>query len=288
MSIRAWFLAIRPATLWAGAVPVIVGAALAAADGVFDPVMATLCMVVALGLQVGCNFVNDFADGERGVDDDGRLGPTRALAAGLLTARQLKIGAAVAFVIAAAAGTWAAMAVAPELLWVGFAALIAAVGYTAGPIPLGYHGLGDVLVFFFFGVVAVCGTYFLQAARVDSHVVFAALAVGALATAILVVNNLRDRRTDAKSGKWTLAARFGGAFARFEYTALVAMAYAAVVVVAMQDRLGWALALISFPYAVWLIIRVRRDDGIDLNASLAHTARLELVFGALLAVGALL
>lgn len=286
---QAWLSAIRPATLAAGVVPVGVGTALAAADGgaVAGPAVAAL--LVALLLQIGCNLVNDLGDFKRGTDGRDRLGPARAAAMGWLSAAALRRGALWAFGGAALAGGWLAVVTGAWVLWlVGAAAIAAAVGYTSGRVPLGYRGLGDPLVLFFFGHVAVGGTYFVQTATLTWPVAAAATAIGALATAILVVNNLRDRVGDARAGKLTLAARFGARFARVEYTALLVTAFALVAWVALNGRTGWWLAWGCLPLAIRDTAAIWRTDGAALNRLLGATARLELCFGALLAMGALL
>jgi 1,4-dihydroxy-2-naphthoate octaprenyltransferase len=286
---RVWWSAIRPATLWAGAVPVVVGAALAAADGhrAFAPALAALLGAVLI--QIGTNLVNDRADFAKGADGPDRLGPPRATARGWLTARQVGAGAAVALAGAAAVGLYLVAVGGWPILVLGVASLLCAVAYTAGPFPLGYRGLGDLFVLLFFGFAAVAGTYYLEAGALRAPVAWAGLSVGALATAILVVNNLRDRHGDARAGKRTLAVRFGARFARAEYVACVAAAYAAPVVVAVTERRpGWLLPLLGLPVAVRCAVRATRTDGAALNPLLGATARLELLHGALLAVGALL
>jgi 1,4-dihydroxy-2-naphthoate polyprenyltransferase len=287
MSARAWFGAARPGTLWAGAVPVAVGNAIAAAEQPLDWAVAAATLCVALSLQLASNFINDVADGERGLDGPERLGPPRAMAMGWLTGRQLRIATGLCLLLSAASGVWLAAAD-PVLLGVGAAAVVCAVAYTAGPLPLGYLGLGDVMVWLFFGVVAVCGTAHAQLGAVPPRAVLASVAIGALATAILVVNNLRDRENDARKQKWTLAARFGERFARIEHSLLFAIAFTCVAAVAIDDAPGWWLPWLALPSAVWITLKVWRRDGTDLNPLLGATARLELGFGLLLCVGVLL
>ena len=285
---HAWLSAVRPATLAAGAVPVVVGTALAHADGRAALWPALAALVVALLLQIGSNLVNDVGDAARGVDGADRLGPPRAAAMGWLSPAQLRAGAAAAFAGAALAGGWLASIAGWPLLVVGAAGIAAAIGYTAGERPLGYRGLGDVLVFLFFGLVAVSGTYFVQTGTVTWPVAAAAAAIGALATAILVVNNLRDRIGDARAGKLTLAVRLGARGARLQYTALIAAAFLCVAAVALTGRPAWGLPWLALPLAVGLSRAVWRTDGAALTPLLGATARFELVFGVLLTVGALL
>lgn len=284
-----WWSTLRPATLWAGAVPVFVGAALAYADGARGWIWAALCLLGALALQVGCNLVNDYADFKKGADTPDRLGPARASASGWLTPRQVLGGAAVAFVIAIAAGGALIAIGGWPIALLGIASVIAAIGYTAGPYPLGYLGLGDVFVLAFFGLGAVVGTYYLGTGEQRWTAWVAGFAVGALATAILVVNNLRDRHTDVRAGKRTLAVRFGARVARAEYLGLLGGAFGATILLAWGARNPWLLLpWLALPLAVKAARAVCTVDGAALNPQLGATARLELVFGLLLTVGALL
>jgi 1,4-dihydroxy-2-naphthoate polyprenyltransferase len=283
--LRAWVLAARPATLWAGATPVLLGTSLAVADGHFALGPAVAALIGALLIQVGTNLVNDWADFRRGADGADRLGPARAVAQGWLTARQVAVGAAVSLTLAAAVGVYLVGVGGWPILALGLASLVCAVAYTAGPFPLGYHGLGDLFVLLFFGLGAVGGTYFVQAGALNAEVVAAGTALGLLATAILVVNNLRDRAGDARAGKRTLAVRFGARFTRLEYVLCVVGAYALAAGLAASGRWGWALTALSLPLAVAATRGVLRTDGAALNPLLGATARLELVFGLLAAVG---
>ncbi len=284
---RAWWLAIRPATLWAGAVPVGVGTAVALQAGVFSPRPALAALVGALWIQVGCNLANDTFDFARGADTADRLGPARATQQGWLTPKQVARGAGLALFLALLVGVYLVAVGGWPILWVGIASLFSAVAYTGGPFPLGYHGLGDLFVLVFFGFVAVCGTVWVQGLVVPPTALYAALPVGTLATAILVVNNLRDRHTDAVAGKRTLAVRMGARATRLQYVLLVAAAFGSLPLGwALGDlHMGWMLPYLSLPLA-WREVRgVLKQDGAALNAHLAGTARLELVFGLLLALG---
>lgn len=288
-AVRVWWQTVRPATLWAGAVPVIVGAALAFAAGSRAWGLAALALVGALGLQIGCNLVNDHADFVKGADGDDRLGPARASASGWLSARQILTGAAIAFAVTLLASVALVAAGGWPIVILGVASLLAAIGYTAGPYPLGYLGLGDVFVLAFFGFGAVVGTCFVLTGGSPWEAWVAGFAVGALATAILVVNNLRDRHSDARVGKRTLAVRFGARVARVEYALLVIAAFAAISAIAvMTQRWGFLLPWLVAPLAATTTVAVWRTDGAALNPLLGATARLELAFGLLLAVGALL
>lgn len=289
-SLQVWRAAIRPATLWAGAVPVFVGTALAFADGFRAWLPALAALVGAILIQIGTNLVNDYADFATGADGPDRLGPPRATAQGWLTARQVATGAALALAGATGVGVYIVWVGGWPMFWVGVASLICAVAYTAGPFPLGYHGLGDLFVFLFFGLAAVCGTYYLQTGLVSVGAICAAVSVGAFATAILVVNNLRDRHTDARVGKRTLAVRLGAGGVRAEYVLLMVLGYGAVIYAVgwRHGGAGWLLSLASLPIA-WRETRaVLHKDGAALNPHLGGAARLELVFGVLLSLGALL
>jgi len=293
--LAAWLVAIRPATLPAACSGVVVGLGAARADGApFRPGPAVGCLVVALLLQIVANLANDLSDFRRGADSD-RVGPTRAAAAGLLSPRALEWGIGLTIVAAGLAGGYLALAGGPAMLAVGAAAVVAALAYTGGPWPYGYRGLGEPLVFVFFGLVAVGGTAYLQAGRLEPLAVAAAVPVGALVTAILVVNNQRDIATDRAAGKRTLAVQFGDVFAQVEYAACLLLAAAvplALFVAAALDQSGRRfgplvlLPLVSFPMALPLWRRVRAGgDPRRLNAVLRGTARFSLVFSLLFAVG---
>ncbi len=284
----AWLQAIRPKTLWAGVTPVVVGSACAAAESSFRFWPALAALGVALGLQIGTNLSNDVLDFDRGADDERRVGPTRAVQSGLLSRGQVWVGAWIAFGLSMALGALLAAASGWWLLAVGVISVASGVLYTGGLRPLAYVGLGEPFVLVFFGPVAVVGTVWVQALQAPAAAWWAGLAVGALSTAILVVNNLRDRHTDPAAGKRTLAVRFGARFSRLEYALLLLAGYAAVL--PMLGSLGpWPLlSWLSLPLAVIVLRSVLRDEGAALNATLASTARLLLVFGLLLSVGVVL
>ena len=288
--VTAWVLAARPKTLWAGAVPVVVATALAAASDAAPILPAFAAFIGSLLIQIGTNFVNDFADFKKGADGPDRLGPARVSAQGWLRPDQVLIGAAVALGLAALVGIYIIVIGGWPLALLGVLSLICAVAYTAGPVPLAYVGLGDVFVLLFFGGGAVCGTYYLLCHTVTPAAMTAALALGALATAILVVNNLRDWVSDARVNKRTLVVRFGPRFARFEYSALIAAAYVSVAsaIAFNWAPRGWALCTLTLPLALIQIRAIWTTDGADLNPHLGRTAALELVFGLTLAAGAFL
>jgi 1,4-dihydroxy-2-naphthoate polyprenyltransferase len=286
-SLSTWIAAARLRTLPAAVVPVLVGTAVAHATRAIAWGPALAALGGALAIQVGTNFANDVFDAERGADGPDRIGPLRAVSAGLITAAAMKRAMVAAFVVASLFGLYLTATVGWPIVAIGLASIIAGIAYTGGPYPLGYHGLGDIFVLAFFGFVAVCGTAFVQLGSVPSLAIWASLPVGALATAIIVVNNLRDRPTDARAGKRTLAVRLGRRGAIIEYTLLLATAYAVPLGLALCSHNAWrALPIITAPLAV---IRVRQliaaTSGPEFNASLAATAQLLLVHGLAFVIG---
>ncbi|HKF85496.1 MAG TPA: 1,4-dihydroxy-2-naphthoate polyprenyltransferase [Candidatus Limnocylindrales bacterium] len=297
---RVWLAAARPATLPAAAAGVAVGLGAALAVGTpFRGDTAVGCLLVALLLQVAANFANDLSDFRHGADTPDRVGPLRVAAAGLVTERQLEVAIAIVLVLAGLVGLWLATVGGPFLVALGALAMVAALAYTGGPFPYGYRALGEVFVFVFFGLVAVVGTAYLQALRIDPVFLAAAFPPGLLITAILVVNNLRDIETDAVAGKRTLAVVIGKRRTQAEYGALLGVAFAVPVLIAAVWVLGarpggepWALAflvalpLLSLPMARDLLRTVATfGQPRELNLVLKGTARLSLVFGLLFAVG---
>ncbi len=286
-SARAWVLAARPATLGAAVVPVAVGTAVAhaAGGGAIGPALAALAGSICI--QIGTNFANDVFDHQKGADTADRLGPPRAAQLGLLTSRQLYIGISVVFALALATGVYLTVVAGWPIVAIGTASLLSGLAYTGGPYPLGYHGLGDVFVMGFFGFVAVCGTAFVQLGQVPELAWWAAVPVGALATAILVVNNVRDRETDVLAGKRTLAVRFGRGGALGEYVALVVVAYAVPVLLwASGQASAWALLpLLTLPIAVARTRALFAARGRAHNPVLVGTAKLLVIFGVLFALG---
>jgi 1,4-dihydroxy-2-naphthoate octaprenyltransferase len=286
-SFRAWVLAARPPTLFAAVVPVLVGTACAASAGSFRPLPALAALTGALLLQVAANFANDVFDYEKGADTAERLGPLRAVQAGLLTPGSVRRGLWLTLALSLLVGVYLTAVAGPLIVVIGLASMLAAVAYTGGPYPLGYHGLGDVFVMLFFGFVAVGGTTFVQTGAFTPLSLWAAVPVGALATAILVVNNLRDRETDARAGKRTLAVRLGERGALLEYALLVGVAYAVPLALFATGRAGLtALApLLTLPLAAALVRSVARERGRALNPLLKRTALLLFAHGALFALG---
>lgn len=286
--VRAWVLASRPKTLWAAVTPVLVGTACAIAVSGFAPGPALAALGVAVSIQIGTNLSNDVLDFDRGADTKRRVGPARAVQSGLLSRGQVWTGAWVAFGISVVCGLYLVAVAGWPVLVLGAVSIASGLLYTAGPWALAYTGLGDLFVLLFFGLVAVCGTVYVQALQVPVAAWWSGLAVGALATAILVTNNLRDREEDALAGKRTLVVRFGPRFARFEYAALLLLAHLATLPLVPGLSFWPLLSWLALPFAVVVLRSVWRGEGAALNASLAATARLLLVFGALLSSGIVL
>lgn len=285
-ALTLWWLAARPKTLTAAASPIFVAAGCAAYLGGFHWQRALLCLLGAILLQVAANFANDVFDFEKGADTASRVGPLRVVQAGWVTPREMRRALWLVLALATAVGVWLATLGGPVIALVGVAGLVSAVAYTGGPYPLGYHGLGDLFVFLFFGLAAVVGTVFLQTATAPALAWAAAVPAGSLSTAILVVNNLRDAPQDGLVGKRTLVVRFGRRFGVAQFATLLAMAYAVPAALAfVSSGPGLALPLLSAPLAWPLLQRVRRLQGSALNPCLAATARLLLLHSALFGVG---
>ena len=283
-----WILGARPRTLPAAVVPVAVGAACAAGLRAAVWWHAALSLVVSLALQVGVNYANDYSDGIRGTDDV-RVGPVRLVASRLASPRAVKAAAFTAFGAAAVAGLVLAAVSSWWLLAVGAAAIAAAWFYTGGPKPYGYLGLGELFVFVFFGLVATVGTTYVVAQRITGLSIVMGCAVGALASALLVINNLRDIPTDREVGKKTLAVRLGDQRTRVMYAILLSAAFAAAIAAAVAWRPFVALAVAAVPLAVVPIRRVTGGArGRDLIAVLGETGRLQLVYGAVATLGLIL
>jgi len=282
-----WWLAARPRTLPAAVSGVLVATALAWLDGGFATGPASAGFAIALLLQVGSNLANDVYDDERGADTDTRLGPRRATQSGWLTRVQVKRGMAAVFAVALALGLYLTWVRGWLVLVIGIAAIVSAIAYTGGPYPLGYHGLGEVFVFVFFGPVAVVGAYWVQSGSAPLHVWVASFAIGLLITAILVVNNLRDIEQDRVAGKNTLTVWIGIRATMCEWTLLVVLPYLIVLagVAGGMYNPGALAVLLSLPLALATARIVFHSVGTALNRALAMTGQLALAFGALLSVG---
>ena len=281
---KRWITGARPRTLPAAVVPVAIGAAAAVGAGSITWWRVVACLVVSLALQVGVNYANDYSDGVRGTDDV-RVGPVRLVASGLASPKAVKTAALSAFGVAAVAGLAVALDTSLWLLVVGVAAIAAGWGYTGGPRPYGYLGLGELFVFVFFGLVATAGTTFAAIEEVNGLSLLLGAAAGALACALLVINNLRDIPTDREVGKNTLAVRLGDARTRRFYVALVVVTFVLVAAAAL-DRPTALIGLLAVPLAVRPCRAVLDGAlGRSLIEVLAATGRLQLAFGAATAVG---
>lgn len=279
--------AARPRTLPAAVAPVVVGTAAAATDlAELSWGRAALALVVALSLQIAVNYANDYFDGVKGVDTEARTGPRRAVASGLVTPAAMRRAIVVALLVAAAAGLALAWLVGWELLLVGLAAIVATLGYSGGPRPYASVGLGEVMVFVFFGIVATAGTAYVQDGRLTALALTASVPMGLFAVALLVVNNLRDIPTDREVGKTTVAVRLGDTRTRRLFEVLLVVAYLLLVAVALVGAGGWAtLPLLSIPLAVRSARQVRAaTDPAALIPALGATSRTQLVYAILLTV----
>ena len=288
--LQTWILAARVPTLPAAVVPVVVGTATAWAEGRFRPLPFVAALMAALLIQIGTNLANDYFDFRKGADTAERLGPVRITQSGLVPPGTVRAAAALTFGLAALIGIYLTVVGGWPILVVGLLSIAAGVLYTGGPWPLAYHGLGDLAVFLFFGLVAVVGTAYLHTGTVSSAALVHALPVAALVTAILVVNNLRDVDTDRVASKRTLAVRLGARGARVEYLLLVIAAYLVPVVawLTVGAPRGFWLPWLTLPLAIRLVTVVFSQQGRPLNAALAGTGRLHLAFGLLWAAGIVL
>ncbi len=287
---RLWLVAARPRTLPAAIAPVLVGTALAISEDQFRALAFVAALIGSIFIQIGTNLSNDLSDARRGADTEDRLGPVRVTAGGLMPPRRVLIGTYVAFGVAVACGIYLTAEAGWEILVIGIASIVAGVLYTGGPRPYGYEGLGEVFVFLFFGVVAVTGSYFVQTEEVRWEALVLSVPVGLLASAILVVNNVRDVDTDRRAGKRTLAVKLGRLAAVRLFAVMVVGALIVPVGLAVAKGWPWVLLpLASAPLAPSLLRTVgTRRDGPALNGALADTGRLLAVFSLLLAAGLVL
>ncbi len=289
-TVRIWVMAARVRTLPASVAPVLVGTSLALGAGTFHALAFLAALLGAVFIQVGTNLSNDYSDARRGADSEDRLGPVRVTAGGLVPPGQVLLATYATFGLAVACGAYLVAVAGPELLAVGAASILAGVLYTGGPRPYGYEGLGELFVFLFFGVVAVAGSYFVQVQELPWQAFACAVPVGLLASAILVVNNVRDLETDRRAGKRTLAVRLGRARTRTLYVAMLSCAFlAAPLPWLLGSMTAWLLlSWLTIPLAIGVARVVRaRTDGPSLNAALARTGAMQLLFCLLYAAGIL-
>jgi 1,4-dihydroxy-2-naphthoate octaprenyltransferase len=275
-----WILGARPRTLPAAIAPVVVATALVGAD--FNWFRAALALKVAVWLQIGVNFANDYSDGVKGTDAD-RVGPIRLVASGMASARSVKAAALISFAIASVAGTWLALLTSPLLILVGIISIAAAWGYTGGKNPYGYKGLGELSVFLFFGVIATMGTYYAQTEELTLLSFIVSIPMGALSCAILSINNLRDRPKDELVGKLTVAVRIGDRNARRMYVALLILAHCAAIATFIPTAL---LTVLALPMSLSISRQVLSGiSGKELIPVLGKTGKLQMVFAILFAIG---
>jgi 1,4-dihydroxy-2-naphthoate polyprenyltransferase len=289
-AVRIWLMAARLRTLPAAVAPVLVGTSLALGDGTFHPLAFAAALLGAIFIQVGTNLSNDYSDARRGADTEDRLGPVRVTAGGLVPPSQVLLATYVTFGLAVGCGVYLIVVAGWELLAVGGASILAGVLYTGGPRPYGYEGLGELFVFLFFGVVAVSGSYFVQVQSLPWEAFVCAVPVGLLASAILVVNNVRDLETDRRAGKRTLAVRLGRERTRSMYVAMLVLAFLTAPLPWMLGSMtAWLLLpWLVIPLAVKVAAVVRGTvDGPSLNGALARTGALQLLFCVLFAAGIL-
>ncbi|MBN1266163.1 MAG: 1,4-dihydroxy-2-naphthoate polyprenyltransferase [Anaerolineales bacterium] len=286
---KVWILASRPKTLPAAAAGVVMGSAMAWFDGSLRIDTMLVCLVCALLLQISSNLANDVFDFERGTDTAGRLGPMRVTQAGLLTPRQVKTGLIITIILAAVLGLYLVWLRGLPILLIGIAAILSAVAYTGGPFPLGYYGLGEILVFLFFGLASVIGTYYVQTGVVTPPAVWMAIPPGMIITAILVVNNLRDLENDREAGKNTLAVILGESATKIEYAVCIAIAYLVLPLAVWATIVPWTALLtwLSLPLALKAMHETYTKKGRPLNAALAATGRTALAFSLLFWAGLL-
>ena len=281
-------MAIRPKTLVAAVTPVLIGTAMAFGEGKGHALAAMAALLGALLIQIGTNFSNDYFDYIKGADTEERLGPARATQSGLVDPKTMYWNFVIVFGLATFVGIYLVFRGGWPIVIIGILSIASGILYTGGPWPLGYLGLGDLFVLIFFGPIAVGGTFYVQTLEITSIVIFAGLAPGLLATALLAVNNLRDEPTDKKVGKLTLAVRFGTTFTRIEY--LVAIVFSAIIpfILAFWTEKHWYAcfsALIIFQGFSSIRQIIFGVKGSELNKTLATTSKIIIVYGILFSLG---
>jgi len=288
--LEAWMLASRPKTLLAAFVPVVVGSSLAIYNGKFQTLSALIALICAVFIQIGTNLVNDLYDFLAGSDKKERVGPQRAVASGLISVLEMRIGIIISFGLSFIFGLYLVYVGGLFILLIGVLSILAGIAYTAGPFPLAYNGLGDVAVLIFFGFVGTVGTYYVQAFEINGLVFWSSVPVGALITNILVVNNYRDREEDRLNGKNTLAVIFGERFTRIQYLIFTIISYAILIVVFFTFKKSFFVFLpfLSLPLSIKLVKMIYAFKGKELNKTLELTAKLSAIYGLLFAVGILL
>ncbi|MGC8653950.1 MAG: 1,4-dihydroxy-2-naphthoate polyprenyltransferase [Candidatus Kryptoniota bacterium] len=287
---NSWVMASRPKTLPAAVAPVIVGSALAISKSKFVPVYSLIALACSLLIQIGTNFANDLYDYLRGADTKERKGPVRVLASGLISVKEMKAGVFVVFLTAFLLGLYLVKAAGVVILIIGVASIAAGIAYTAGPFPLAYHGLGDLFVFTFFGLIGTMGTYYLHTHEFSFLAFLTSVPIGALVTNILVVNNYRDIEEDKASGKNTLAVLIGKNLTRYQYVILTVLSF--LVPAILFKWFGYSawifLPYLTIPIAYKTMVMLKTLEGRQLNKTLELTAKLSALYGLLFAVGLVL
>ena len=282
-----WIIAIRLKTLPAAISPVLLGSSLSYKYGYFSSLIFFMTLFAAILIQIGTNFANDVYDFEKGTDRDDRLGPVRATQAGLISPKKMKFSMLGTFSIAILVGCYLAWIGGLPIVFIGIASIIAGIAYTGGPYPLGYNGFGELFVFLFFGIIAVPGTYFLQAGTFTYLSIWLGSCMGMLSAAILVVNNIRDIDTDKVTGKKTLAVYFGILFSYIEFIILIIGPYLILLYLMINKNLDSSIyiAFFSLPIGLKLIFELITNTGIKLNTVLSSTAKLLFIFSLLCSIG---
>jgi 1,4-dihydroxy-2-naphthoate octaprenyltransferase len=286
-NIKLWIQAARPKTLWAAVSPVLIGLAMASKAGRLNLPAALATVITALLIQIATNFANDYYDFIKGADNEKRYGPQRLTQAELVKPQTMKKAFIITFLAAFLCGLYLVYVGGLPILLIGVFSILFGILYTGGPYPLGYNGLGELFVFIFFGPVAVGGTYYIHTQRVDSAVLLAGIAPGLISAAILVVNNLRDIKTDAGAGKKTLAVRFGARFTKMEYLLLL-ISSALIPFAVFLTAGGGVYALFASFYILLAIPALKKTftkTGSDLNEVLAETGRLLLIYSLIFSIG---
>jgi 1,4-dihydroxy-2-naphthoate octaprenyltransferase len=288
--LKCWVIAARPKTLLAAVVPVIVGSAVAGYDNKFVLLYALTALFCSLLIQIGTNFSNDYYDFVKGADNDSRKGPQRVMVSGLITVNEMKVGIAFVFLTAFVAGLYLVYTGGLFVLAIGIASILAGMAYTAGPYPLAYHGLGDIFVFMFFGVVGTVGTYFVQTHDLTLFPFLSSIPVGALITNILIVNNYRDIEEDRIANKFTLAVIFGRTFSRYQYLVLLLISFVIPLILYFNFNLKFWIFLpyLTLPLGFNLIKMLFKLEGKELNKTLELTAQFSAIYGLLFSAGILL
>lgn len=287
---QCWLLASRPKTLPASFVPVVVGSALAISADKFTLQFSLVALLCAILIQIGTNFTNDLYDFLKGADNEKRKGPVRVLASGLVTVAEMKTGIILVFGLAFILGLYLVFSVDLIVLAVGIISIAAGLAYTAGPFPLAYHGLGDLFVFLFFGIVGTAGTYYLHTQDFSLLSFLVAIPVGAVVTNILIVNNYRDIDEDHSAGKFTLAVIIGKKLTRIQFIFLIVLSYAICILLFLEFHFSsWIfLPFATLPLAIFIVKMIYTLSGKELNRTLELTAKFSGIFGLLFAIGIIL